>query len=450
MFDLVAADVEMTGWLGRADPGELRALWESWADEQEPDVSAEIEGLGPGLMLAATLDSVDFESLSGRDRVSVMIAFQRMASHYQAMLYASIASVAEAVSETLAEDAEGDLALIEDACAAEIRTALRLTRRAADSELAVARGFRERLPEVWQALSEGLIDRRRANLIVHRTDHLSIAQAREVARRALEKAPDLTTGQLTALLGKLGVEVDPDDAKHRYEEAVNARRVVLESGADGTAHLHLMDLPPDRATRIRAGIAAAARELRRKGDARTMDQLHADIFMDLLDPAPSHASSKPRTGAIVMTVDLATLAGLTESSGDLGGYGPVIADIARQVADESPHAEWRFVVTGPGGRPLGGGATRRRPTAAQRRTVQALYPTCTFPGCRMPAMQSDLDHTTPHADGGPTRVDNLAPLCRHDHMVRHGAGWSYRPTTDGDHEWTSPLGHRYRAAAQAP
>ncbi len=438
----------MTRWLEGAGQSELRALWESWADEREPDMSAQIAGLDPGIMLAAALDSVDLDSLSGSERVSVMVAFQRMASHYQAMLYASMASVAEAVAETVGEDADGDLSLVEDACAAEIRTALKLTRRAADSELAIARGFRERLPAVWEALASGRIDRRRANLIIHRTFHLSIAQAREVANRALEMAPDLTTGQLTALLKRLGVEVDPDDAKLRYEEAVDARRVVLESGGDGTAHLHLLDLPPDRAARIREGIDAAARELRRGGETRTMDQLRADVIMDLLDPAVSEA--RPRRGAVVMKVDLSTLARLAESAGDLGGYGPVIADIARQVADESHHAEWRYVVTGSGGQPIVGGITRRRPTAAQRRTIQTLYPTCAFPGCRMPATQSDLDHTTPHADDGPTSLHNLAPLCRHDHMVRHGAGWSYRRTDEGDHEWTSPLGRRYRAVAQPP
>lgn len=211
-----------------------------------------------------------------------------------------------------------------------------------------------------------------------------------------------------------------------------------------------MDLPPDRVARIRAGIDAAARELRRAGEARTMDQLRADVLMDLLDPLESDASVEPRRGAIVLNVDLMTLAGLAQSAGDLGGYGPVIADIARQVADESPNAEWRYVVTGSRGRPLGGGTTRRRPTSAQRRTIQTLYPTCAFPGCRMPAIKSDIDHTTPHVDGGPTRLDNLAPLCRYDHVVRHGAGWSYCPTTDGDHEWVSPLGHRYTAAAQGP
>lgn len=438
MFDELMAGLA-TGCLEDAGQDELEGLWESWSPDS--DVSGDLAGLGPGLMLAATLDAVDLESLSGGDRVAVMVALGRMVSHYQALLYASMTSVADTVTDTVWDDAGGDLALIEDACATEIRAALRLTRRAADSELAVARELRERLPQVWQALASGVIDRRRANLIVDHTSHLALTQAREVADQALEKAPESTSGQLTALLGRLGVEVDPDHATQRYENAVDQRRVVLQPGVDGTANLYLMDLPPDRATRIRAGIDTAARTLRGKGESRTMDQLRADIVMDLLDPAVSDATPRSGRGAIVMTVDLTTLTGLTDTAGDLGGYGSVISDIARQVADQSPDAEWRYVVT-EDGRPVGAGTTRRRPTTGQRRMIETMYPRCVFLGCRMPAVQCDIDHTTPYADSGLTRIDDLGPLCEHDHTMRHGAGWSYRRTAGGI-EWTSPLGVRY-------
>ena len=437
-FDVLLDDMaSLDGEVGQA---ELWALWESLSPEPEPAISAEINALDPGLVLAATLDAVDLESLSGAGRVAAMVALGRMVSHYQARLYAAMTSVADAVTETVDTDAGGDMSLIEDACATEIRAALRLTRRAADTELALARGFRERLPQVWEALASGRIDRRRASVIVSRTDHLSVSQAREVADRVLERASELTTGQLSALIRRLGIEIDPDDATHRYETAVDQRRVVLEPTIDGTAHLYLMDLPPDRATRIRAGIDAAARTLRVEGETRSMDQLRADVVLDLLDPAVSDTGSRSGRGAVTLTVDLATLAGLAERSGEVGGYGPVISDIARQVADRSPDAEWRFVVTDDG-RPVGTGTTRRRPTAGQRRIIETLYPRCIFVGCRMPAVLCDIDHTTPYADTGVTCIDDLGPLCEHDHSMRH-TGWSYRHTPHGI-EWRSPLGVRH-------
>jgi len=121
MFDRLMDDLA-TECVDGVGQGELEALWESWSPDAS--VSIEMAGLGPGLMLAATLDAVDVESLSGGDGVAVMVALGQMVSHYQALLYASMTSVADAVTDTIWVDAGGDLGLIEDACATEIRAAL--------------------------------------------------------------------------------------------------------------------------------------------------------------------------------------------------------------------------------------------------------------------------------------------------------------------------------------
>lgn len=151
-------------------------------------------------------------------------------------------------------------------------------------------------------------------------------------------------------------------------------------------------------------------------------------------------------------VDLDTLARLADHPGELAGYGPVIADIARQVADASPGAEWRYTATSPTtGQVLHDGTTRRRPTARQRRHIEARDRKCVFPGCRMPATDCDIDHRIPHSEGGPTVIPNLAPLCRHDHrVVRHHAGWTHQTLPDGDHRWTSKLGRIYTTSGRPP
>src|SRR5690606_10511215 len=102
------------------------------------------------------------------------------------------------------------------------------------------------------------------------------------------------------------------------------------------------------------------------------------------------------------------------------------------------------------GQPVATGTTRRRPTTAQRRAIRARHPVCVFPGCRAPALNADMDHTTPVSVGGDTTADNLAPLCRPDHCTRHQAGWTSHATPDGDHTWTSPLGHTYTASGRDP
>jgi hypothetical protein len=218
----------------------------------------------------------------------------------------------------------------------------------------------------------------------------------------------------------------------------------MEPTVDGTAHLFGLDLPPHRVQQARDHINRLATTLRRAGETRSIGQLRADVFLDLLT-----GTTHPRGGTIDLRVDLTTLAELTESSAHLAGYGPVIADIARQIATEGISSQWRYTVTNQTTSTLHTGITRRRPTPTQQRTVQSRHTTCIFPGCRMPATQSDLDHRIRHTDGGPTTEPNLAPLCRHHHRLKE-TGWTYTPLPNGQHQWTSHLGHTYHTSGPSP
>jgi hypothetical protein len=403
-----------------------------------------MDKLEPGLFLAAMVTSVEIQDLSGHDRIVVLKARQRMVSFFQAQVFEGMASISQLMGEL-----EADPEIAHNAAAAEIGAALRLTRRAADSDLALAVDLKERLPEVWEALAAGRIDLRRARVIVSGTAHLSEEAAREVVGRVLQAATRLTTGQLGALIRRVCVQADPDDAHTRYREAVDGRRVVLEPSVDGTAHLYGLDLPPERAEAAMRRIADLARGLKTRDEVRTLDQIRADIFLDLLDG--HHFARGGRRGTVDIQVDLTTLARLSEDPGELAGYGPVVADIARQVAENQPQAEWRWTLTHPdSGQVIDNGTTRRRPTTRQRRHVEARNRNCVFPGCRMPAVDCDLDHRRPWAHGGPTKVKNLAPLCRHNHNTRHRCGWTYQQLPNGDYLWTSRLGHTYTTSGHPP
>jgi hypothetical protein len=401
-----------------------------------------LDEMAPGPALAAFLSSVDVNTVSGYDRVVMLRAHQRMASHYQAHVYTDMAAVTAALDTDNARYEE-----VADDAAGEIRAALNLTRRAADTELSFALDLHERLPQVHGMLMSGVIDVRRAKTIDRGTCHLPMSAARSVVERIAQAAPALTTGELAASIGKLCIEADPHDAKKRYESAVEGRRVVGERTVDGTANLLGTDLAPDRVAGVTRRINQIARSLRGGGETRTMDQIRADVFLDLLDGTQHKTSS---SGAVHLTVDLDTLAGLADHPGELNGFVPVISDIARHVASQQPDTQWRYTITDiQTGEPLHTGTTQRRPTASQRRTVEARDQTCLFPGCRMPAADCDLDHRTSWAEGGPTVPGNLEPLCRPDHRLKH-AGWTLQRLTQGRYRWTSRLGHTYTTRPRPP
>jgi hypothetical protein len=70
-----------------------------------------------------------------------------------------------------------------------------------------------------------------------------------------------------------------------------------------------------------------AKAAKTEGDERSIDQIRADVFADLVTGRGLRAAP---AGSVDITVDLTTLTGLSEVPGEIPGWGPVIADIARR------------------------------------------------------------------------------------------------------------------------
>jgi hypothetical protein len=113
-----------------------------------------------------------------------------------------------------------DLPSAEESAALEIRAALRMTRRATETALELAQELRHRLPAIGRALARGDVDVRRARVVAYGISHLSGDDAREVVNQVIDRAPQLTTGQLRALIRELCFEVDPAESESRYEQAL--------------------------------------------------------------------------------------------------------------------------------------------------------------------------------------------------------------------------------------
>lgn len=154
-----------------------------------------LDHLEPGPVLAALLAHIDVNGLSGHDRVEVLRSQQRMASQHSARVYEAMTAVADDMQRD-DEDYRDDYLGAMGAAAAEIRVALRLTRRATDSELSLALELRDRLPRVYSALLAGEIDIRRAKTIAHHTTHLPEDTARWIVHEVIDAASTLSTGQV--------------------------------------------------------------------------------------------------------------------------------------------------------------------------------------------------------------------------------------------------------------
>jgi hypothetical protein len=149
---------------------------------------------------------------------------------------------------------------------------------------------------------------------------------------------------------------------------------------------------------------------------------------------------KPLVSVIVPII---MLLGLDEQPGELVGYGPIPASLAREIAAEGT---WRRLLTDPlSGTLLDHGRTTYTPPRGLADFVRARDVYCRFPPCQQRAATADLDHTVPYESGvGSTSEHNLYAACRHHHWLKtHAHGWDVEQRLDGRVTFTAPTGHSY-------
>ncbi len=393
---------------------------------EEHFLPRDLEEIPPGRYLAAILSGVDRSKLSGHDVVRVLPARDRLVSHDQAGFYADVAEVAHAYDPDTSARSDHPVEWASE----EIQAALTRTRRSADHDLNLAVQLRDRLPVVWEALAAGNIDFARTRVFARELEPLHPALVPEVVDRTLSDAAGLTTGRLGARLQRVVLELDPDGAEQRFDVGIEDRVMITQSNPDLTASLLFHNADPKEVLLASKHVHGLALKLKHHpGETRTLDQLKVDIALDLLQ-------GKTIDGATPASAEILVI--LNEASGHIPGYGTILPEtVAGLLADAAAVEVVSSIDTD-----CSHVTASRRPTRAQRRHVQRDYPTCVFPGCRMPATECDLDHRNPWVHHGPTACHNLAPLCRHHHRCK--PAWKLERNPDGSHTWTSPLGHSYR------
>ncbi|MCP2168827.1 HNH endonuclease signature motif containing protein [Goodfellowiella coeruleoviolacea] len=317
--------------------------------------------------------------------------------------------------------------------AAELAVAARWTQHHANAQLSLATDLVTRLPATLAALQAGTIDTYKAKVISELTLPLDPEQARQVEAEILARAAEQNSATLRRRTREAVQRVDPEGAERRHRHCAQDRAVRLQTGDNGMAELSAY-LPAHLALAVYDRISTAACQARTPDDQRTADQRRADAFVDLCLGEAGYQAQ------IQVTVAASTLLGVDNQPGELAGYGPIPASVAREIAAEGT---WRRLLTDPvKDTLLDYGRRTYRPPAALADFVRARDKTCRFPGCLRPANKSDLDHHVPFPHGD-TSAHNLTTLCRHHHRVKHSGRWQSKRRDDGTVIWTSPSGRQY-------
>jgi hypothetical protein len=219
------------------------------------------------------------------------------------------------------------------------------------------------------ALRDGVITRHKAEIIVRVTSNLEPDQARAAEARVLDRAGRLTPGGLRAAIIRAVMEVAPEKARKRREEARKDARVERWPEDSGNAALAGFELPPDEVLAADQRITWWAGELKKAGLEGDMDVLRARAYLDLLLGEDSRPTASPGTasgfaGRATLTVPLATLLDLADRPGEIGGIGPVDPWLARDLAGaaaRNPKTTWCVTVTDQHGHAIGHGCARPGP-----------------------------------------------------------------------------------------
>jgi hypothetical protein len=345
----------------------------------------------------------------------------------------------------------------------ELASALRVTENAAGMMLARAESLVHRYPTVLESLSHAGVTVRHVEILVDDLDVLDPEIAARLVGRALGLAESLPVGSFRRALRRLIDRETAPTVTERHQAAVRTRRIMVEPAGDSMSWVHAL-VPSVEAHAIFGRITQQAVVIRdhhrgttrggERGDGseRSLDEIRADVFCDLLiDGTVAEHPEQARgiRATVVVTVPALTLLG-AEGAGDpaeVEGVGPIPIETARELAGDA--SGWVRVLTHPEtGAVISVGRTKYRPPPELAKLVKWRADRCMGPGCGMPASRCQIDHTVAWEHGGETSVANTAPLCQGHHTVKHHGGWQITHLDDGSLEWVSPHGRRYVVAPE--
>ncbi len=439
----------------------------------------------PSARVLSALAAIDPNDLPLPSRIDYLTAIERQQSWLQALMQRAIVAVAGRE----ATESDDPIYGIDDAEREDVSTALRLSPTSAQIKIDIARALTNHLPNTCSALAVGEISAAHATAIARESvsainKGLPQSVIFEIENRAIAYSEFHTPGQVGNLVRKVIAQSTPEQFEDTVADARQMRRVSCYNDIDGMSTVVAI-LPAHEAQVVMNSIEAFILRSKRTcsyceaekttaktslsgpgnftfedgeidcnhmgGDDRSKDMKRADalaaIASSYLASTIDEVTPHRRPLTVNVTIDLPTLLGLAENPGELAGYGPIPASIAREIAAD---AQWSRFITDPiTGNLLDFGRQHYEPPQALKDFLIARDRTCRFPGCRRSATLSDLDHAQSWDSGGSTSLDNLGALCRRHHKLKTHHKWQVESFPDGSCKWRSPAGKEFFTPARA-
>ncbi|MDN5814135.1 MAG: HNH endonuclease, partial [Micrococcaceae bacterium] len=340
-----------------------------------------------------------------------------------------------------------------------------------------------------------------------RLDEQARAARRDFGADMLATAPGKSPAQLRTRGRQLLEKYYGLSYTKRSRTAMRDRRIMFDEDADGmswfsaflpTAGCHAIFSRIDAMARVlKADPASAADLLHPEGNGtpaphsaaasgpgtpmteatddptelRTVEQLRADVFMDLLLEGPAGKGLASIQPEVFVTIPATMLPGLpggptaeTESkpsqvgTAELPPGAEVPTVLGGGVVDQESAARfmaaaktwWRVVTDPMTGAIVKFGQRKYRPSAAQRAALRFRDGGCCTPGCPGRVEDCDVDHDREWQEGGGTDLGNLYLRCRRCHRLKSWGLLDFEEGADGSVVARSLFGTRQGRTPAAP
>jgi hypothetical protein len=323
--------------------------------------------------------------------------------------------------------------------ASEVALALSITEHRAGAIVSAANALIDRLPRMLNLMDDGRLDLYRAMKVTDATAWLSGDHVSVVDETLVDRVPGRNATQVRRAAAYAAAKADPKGAADRTEQKLTERRFALHHQDAGVTHLSINNAPTEKATAAFARIDRAARVLKTPSESRTLDQLRADVAIDLL---LSGSGGPGERTEVFLHVDLATYVGLNDLPAALAGRGPIAAAVARRIIGGSDTTLRRVLTDPRTGQAIELSPTRYPLDPAHDEFIRVRDRECRQPGCTRPAQTCGIE-ATPASGEDEGAADQPVTYCSRHRKLKNQPGWDYEVASDGTMSVTTPAGRTH-------
>ena len=341
--------------------------------------------------------------------------------------------------------------------AAQVALARRESHHRGQRHLGLAKVVATELPHTWSAWRGGRITEWKATLITRETACLSREDRAAVDAAVAGDADRLERmgeRELVAECQREAYRLDPASFVTRRRQAEADRHVTLRPAPDTMTWLSAL-LPVKDGVGVFAALTRAAdtaRRHRRPEDQGAGDGRHPRRLGRWRAAAGGQRLQTAGISLSLVMTDHA-LFGTSDEPAHLDGFGPIPADLAREIvagACSRDEAVWlrRLYADPATGELVAMDARGRYFLGGLGRFIRLRDRICRTRGATPRSGTATTPSTT--TTGGETSGDNGQGLCEACNHAKQAPGWRARPSpTAGHHQiqTTTPTGHTYRSTA---